>query len=508
MLGCYPGILLVGKTYGRSKNDSKTSKFYYKCIPNDKELPPLLIPYEQKNLGFNKNVNNRYILFKFIEWKDKHPTGRITDNLGPINDLNSFYDYHLYCKNLVISIKEFTNTLKHTLKHHTEPHQLITNILQKNPNIQNRLDHSVLTIDPKYSTDLDDAMSIQNNTLSIYIANVPLLIDELGLWNSFSERTSTIYLPNGKRQMLPPLLSENLCSLLEDEHRLAFCMDITFDDPINQLDIKFCNALIKIRKNYDYEDTSLFKDKDYCKILNAVQILCKKYKYLNEINNSHDLVAYLMILMNIQCANRMGEFKDGIFRTMTVNKTESSQESSQELSPEISDFIKIWQSSSGQYSNYNERKPHDLIDGGTDYIHITSPIRRLVDLLNIMKIQDNLGLSSWSTDATAFYKKWINKLEYINTSMKAIRKVQTDCNILHLCVSNPMILEKIYDGYIFDKQERNIYMQYTVYIPKIKIITRIKTKIQYEEYSCHQFKLYLIEDGMTLKRKIRAKIQL
>ena len=51
--------------------------------------------------------------------------------------------------------------------------------------------------------------------------------------------------------------------------------------------------------------TSLFKDKDYCKILSAVQILCKKYKYLNEINNSHDLVAYLMILMNIQCANKM-----------------------------------------------------------------------------------------------------------------------------------------------------------------------------------------------------------
>jgi exoribonuclease R len=503
-IGHYPGILLIGKTYGRSKSNAN-SKFYYKCIPHAKTIPPLLIPYEQKNLGFNKNVTNRYVLFKFIEWEDKHPIGRITDNLGPVNDLNSFYEYHLHCKNLVISIKEFTNTLKHTLKHHLDPIQLITNILHKNLSIENRLNHSIITIDPINSTDLDDAMSFQNNTLSIYIANVPLLIDELGLWNSFSDRISTIYLPTAKRQMLPPLLSENLCSLLENEQRFALCMDITFNDQNDQkdqIDIKFSNALVKVRKNYDYEDTSLFKDKDYCQILNAAQILCKKYKYLKEINNSHDLVAYLMILMNIRCANKMCEFKDGIFRTMTMNKTESSLE----LSPEIADFIKIWQSSSGQYSNYDERKPHDLIASGTDYIHITSPIRRLVDLLNIIKLQEKLYLASWSSDTIAFYTKWLNKLEYINTSMKAIRKVQIDCNILHLCVSNPAILEKIYNGYIFDEQPTEDQFQYTVYIPKIKIITRIKTKIKYKEYDCHQFKLYLIEDGMTLKRKIRAEI--
>ena len=50
------GILLVGKTYGRSKNGS--GKFYYKCIPHDKQLTPLLIPYEFKTVGFNKHIHN------------------------------------------------------------------------------------------------------------------------------------------------------------------------------------------------------------------------------------------------------------------------------------------------------------------------------------------------------------------------------------------------------------------------------------------------------------------
>ena len=29
-----------------------------------------------------------------------------------------------------------------------------------------------------------------------------------------------------------------------------------------------------------------------------------------------------------------------------------------------------------------------------------------------------------------FYEKWTNRLEYINTTMRAIRKIQTDCSLL------------------------------------------------------------------------------
>ena len=91
--------------------------------------------------------------------------------------------------------------------------------------------------------------------------------------------------------------------------------------------------------------------------------------------------------------------------------------------------------------------------------------------------------------------------------MRSIRKIQIDCNILDLCVNNPHVLHEIYDGYVFDKIEwENKYLQYTVYIPKIKIVTRINIKDHLNEYSHWKFKLYLIEDGITLKRKIRAEL--
>ena len=47
-----PGVLIINgnKTYGRSKN----GKLLYKCVPDDKRLPPFLVPYEIKNVGFSK----------------------------------------------------------------------------------------------------------------------------------------------------------------------------------------------------------------------------------------------------------------------------------------------------------------------------------------------------------------------------------------------------------------------------------------------------------------------
>jgi len=508
-----PGILLlIGKTYGRHKNqsDKNTNKLYYKCIPNDKRLPSFLISYEEKNVGFNKHIANRYILFKFVKWTDKHPSGAMTNMLGEISNLPSFYEYQLYCKNLAISIKEFTKTVNEQLKQNTNM-SYITTIMKQNPMIENRLDDYIFTIDPKGSMDLDDGVSIKDNILSVYIANVPILMEYFDLWNSFSERISTIYLPDRKRPMLPTLLSENLCSLLENESRFAFCMDITIDET-GITNIKFCNALIKVKKNYRYDEIELLKkDNSYQEILNKSKILCNKYKYkyVKEIKDSHDLIAFLMILMNYQCANLLFSFKDGIYRTLKLQENISkSTDISREISTEIYNFIKIWQSSTGQYTNFDNKSGHELIGQGLDnYIHITSPIRRLVDLLNIMKLQDKLNICSMSSNAMIFYNTWLNRLDYINTTMRSIRKIQTDCNILNLCVNNTEILNKIYDGYVFDKIEwDNKYLQYTVYIPELKIISRVNIKEDLKEYSCWKFKLYLIEDGMTLKRKIRAEL--
>ena len=54
---------------------------------------------------------------------------------------------------------------------------------------------------------------------------------------------------------------------------------------------------------------------------------------------------------------------------------------------EIQQFLNNWHSSGGNYNKYEDLKKHEALNLDK-YLHITSPIRRLVDLLNIIKMQN------------------------------------------------------------------------------------------------------------------------
>ena len=139
--------------------------------------------------------------------------------------------------------------------------------------------------------------------------------------------------------------------------------------------------------------------------------------------------------------------KNGIYRAVAINK---SYEIPQHIPENIKKYLNIWHSSTGQYMLYDNNVQHDLLEMET-YIHITSPIRRLVDLLNLMQLQWNLNIIKKTDESDIFYTKWIEKLDYINITMRSIRKVQTDCNLLNICTKSNKILENVYEGYIFDK---------------------------------------------------------
>ena len=62
---------------------------------------------------------------------------------------------------------------------------------------------------------------------------------------------------------------------------------------------------------------------------------------------------------------------------------------------------------------------------------------------------ENLNIFNFGSNCNNFCKGWIKKLDYINSTMKAIRKVQNDCQMLDMC-SNKEVIEKHYYGYIFN----------------------------------------------------------
>jgi exoribonuclease R len=512
-----PGVLIINgnKTYGRQnkpKNETKREgRLLYKCIPDDMRLPPFLVPYEIKNIGFSKVQINLYVTFSYVEWNDKHPIGLLNQVIGPVDVLDNFYEYQLYCKSLNASIQKFQKDTSIALQDKSSHENFIESIKDKFSCIENRTDWHIFTIDPPKSLDYDDGFSIKqldNNIqqLSIYIANVTILMDVLNLWDSFSRRISTIYLPDRKRPMLPTVLSDCLCSLQENHNRFAFVMDIFIqNDEIIQ--IKYSNCMIKVYKNYSYEEPSLLINPNYIKLMDTTKKLSKKYKYINNVRNSHELVCYLMILMNYNCATEMIKYKTGIFRSTIIKKDFSVPDN---IPEDVGKFIKIWNSSSGQYINGeeldNKEIRHEMLELDA-YIHITSPIRRLVDLLNIIKFQQNTGIIQLSENANKFYDKWLGDLEYINTTMRSIRRIQVDCTLLDLCANNIDIMEKEYDGYLFDKILRNDGLfQFMVFLPELKLSSRITLRDNIDNYENKKFKLFLFNDETSFKKKIRLHL--
>ena len=91
--------------------------------------------------------------------------------------------------------------------------------------------------------------------------------------------------------------------------------------------------------------------------------------------------------------------------------------------------------------------------------------------------------------------------------MRSIRKIQNDCNLLDICYNNPYILEKTYDGYCFDKLIRNdgLY-QFIVFLPELRLSSRITIRDNLENYEKKQYKLFLFSDEEKFKKKIRLQI--
>jgi exoribonuclease R len=492
------------------------------------------VPYEIK-IGFSKVYKNKYVTFRFDNWSQKHPQGILLETLGDVDNLEAFYEYQLYCKNLHVPFADFTNKTRSILNKKTND-EFVEQIFQNSHfQIEDRRSQYVFTIDPPHSLDYDDGFSIErigdNWRVSIYISNVFVWLETLGLWNSFSKRVSTIYLPDRRRPMLPTILSDILCSLQQNQPRFALAMDIMVDDSGNLIEnqsISYKNVLINVRKNYAYEDPKMLNNDSHYKQLFEVSCLME-----NTIRNSHDIVAHWMVQMNTFTGILLAQQKVGIFRSAAYLNTDIDtsikKEDVSNLNDETVRVIKSWNNTIGQYVQFNEDIDfhHTLIRNRVArhnsaafykngeptistnmYIHITSPIRRLVDLLNQIILFEQFSLvTRISNDARKFLENWMTQMEYINTSMRYIRKIQTSCELLSHCFQHPELMENQYKGVVFDKIIKNDgFITYMVYLQELKLLSRITTQCDVPNYSYQNFNMYLFEDEDKIKKKIRLQM--
>jgi exoribonuclease R len=486
------GILILegGQTYGRTSNQKR---LLYKCLPNNPKLPAFLVPY-QPDVNFSKTQKNRYVVFRFDNWSKKHPQGILAENLGEVDNFAAFCEYQLYCRDIHNNLSEFTQSAKRAIASLPDPKDTNARFFVKT--FPESSAHSAFTIDPRGTTDFDDAFSLHREssrkvTVRVYISNVYVWMETMNLWK-YVNRVSTVYLPESKRSMLPSVLSDSLCSLVADgKDRIAFCMELKIDLEqalVVPSSIRFYNQAVKIVQNYVYESADLCANTDY-------QLLHRCTKILDpEVDDSHDVVAFWMIQMNQICGDLMQTKRTGIFREVTSLDPEPDAPVNLPFSTKR--LVNNWKNVSASYCLATTKKD--------PYVHITSPIRRIVDLLNQTIFQLEFGMiSSISEDAREFIGKWINQIGRINKDARSVRKAQIDCDMLYRCTAHPEWMQQSHRGVIFDRFEKSDgNYSYMVHLSDLNILARITTQEKYVNYEILEFRIFVFEDADKIHRKI------
>lgn len=117
-----------------------------------------------------------------------------------------------------------------------------------------------ITIDGADSKDFDDALSLEMNRgglwkLYVHIADVSYYVKKGSALDQEAERRATsYYLANRVTPMLPPGLSENLCSLVAGKDRLAFTAELHIDPRSGAIrKSSFYKAIIRVDRRLTYD---------------------------------------------------------------------------------------------------------------------------------------------------------------------------------------------------------------------------------------------------------------
>lgn len=229
--------------------------------PTDKRVPLIAIPADQAPEDFwaeegQESFNSRLFVACIKRWPitSLHPFGALVEEIGVIGNVEA----------------ETQALLKDTLSSATEAFSegalkclppLPWKIPEKEYETRNDFrSHRVFTIDPETAKDLDDAVHVVrldngNFEVGVHIADVSHFV-KLGssLDREARKRGTSVYLVQRAIPMLPPTLSEELCSLVPGVERLTFSAVFTMNKDAQVIKSWFGKSIIRSCAKLAYAD--------------------------------------------------------------------------------------------------------------------------------------------------------------------------------------------------------------------------------------------------------------
>ena len=199
----------------------------------------------------------------------KTPRGKIVEVLGYPDDPH--VDMEAVIRKYGLPV-EFPAAVLRELE--TLPHTPSSEELARREDWTNR---TVITIDPASARDFDDAISITTApsgwTLAVHIADVSHFVKPGSeLDGEALRRGNSTYLPDRVLPMLPPLLSDDLCSLRPDVVRLTKVCEMKFDKKGKMLRARFADAFIRSKARLTYQEAfAMLKGNDKGEVPSTVR---------------------------------------------------------------------------------------------------------------------------------------------------------------------------------------------------------------------------------------------
>ncbi|KAL0949499.1 hypothetical protein HGRIS_009553 [Hohenbuehelia grisea] len=199
--------------------------------PTDKRVPLIAIPTEQSPPDFVQNseayVNKLFVAcIKRHPISSLHPFGTLVEELGPIGDIE--VETSALLKDCNFPSEDFSENVLKCLP--PMPWTIPEREIELRKDLRGE---RIFTIDPETAKDLDDALSVKPNEdgtydVGIHIADVSYFVKpNTPLDRDARKKATSVYLVQRAVPMLPPSLSEQLCSLVPGQDRLAFSCVLT-----------------------------------------------------------------------------------------------------------------------------------------------------------------------------------------------------------------------------------------------------------------------------------------
>ncbi|KAH9077184.1 SSD1 protein [Lactarius deliciosus] len=224
--------------------------------PTDKRVPLIAIPTEQAPPDFVQNsegYSNKLFVacIKRHPISSLHPFGTLVEELGPIGDIE--VETSALLKDSNFPTEDFSESVLKCLP--PMPWTIPDHEYEVRTDLRGE---RVFTIDPEGAKDLDDALSIKPNDdgtfdVGIHIADVSFHVKpNTALDRDARKRATSVYLVQRVVPMLPPALSEELCSLVPGAERLAFSVVLTLTKEAKVIKKWFGKTVVKSAAKLSY----------------------------------------------------------------------------------------------------------------------------------------------------------------------------------------------------------------------------------------------------------------